>query len=372
MKIDWVNADELPDGIVKSYAGSFLKNNSDRLIKNAQTTFKVLAAAPGIYFPVTINDNEWENSFVFSPFTAYALYSKDELLRKINNKFVRFILLVLIRIISKLLRWGQINKNVHVNNFLLSTNPYPAWNGEFIDQITSFVTSQYPGHAIIFRSLNQYQHNGLMLTLRQGKYQLIGSRQVYMYDQPIESWKKHNNNRQDARIIKNKKLLYLGHDEMKPYLEEALLLYQKLYLEKYSRYNPQFTITYFEECHKNNAIIFQGYKDVNNKLKAFSGLFVLEDTITSPLVGYDTQAPKNDALYIHAIQLIFDYKFRTGKVLNLSSGASLFKRLRGGKSSVEYSAVYTRHLKLKRKMIWKVLQFASNKVGVPLMKKYEL
>ncbi|MEO8765084.1 MAG: hypothetical protein ABI416_12390 [Ginsengibacter sp.] len=372
MKIEWSHQDEIPEGPVKVYSALFLKYAPGSLISNVQTTFKVLRVSPEIYFPVTINDTEWKNSFVCSPYTAYALYSRDELRRKINNKLLRFIIRFLIRMVSKLLRWGAINKNVHINNFLLSTNPYPDWDGEFVDQVTSFISLQYPGHAIIFRSLNQHQHNRIICKLKQHKYRLIGSRQVYIYDQNIGDWKNHNNNRQDKRIIKNKKLVYLGHDEMEPYLEEALLLYQRLYLEKYSYYNPQFTFSYFEECHKNNIIIFQGYRDGNNQLKAFSGIFVVENTITSPLVGYDTHAPKNEALYIHAIQSIFDYKFRTGKILNLSSGAPRFKRLRGGKPSIEYSAVYTSHLNFKRRFIWNVLQLASNKVGVPLMKKYEL
>ena len=159
---------------------------------------------------------------------------------------------------------------------------------------------------------------------------------------------------------------------MSEYLEEALALYNLLYLEKYSRYNPQFTLAYFKKCHQDNMIYFQGYTDTNGKLKAFSGLFIIEDTITSPLVGYDINAPKKDGLYIHAIHLIMLYKFQSGKLLNLSSGASQFKRLRGGVSAMEYSVVYSQHLPIYRRIVWKFLKFITNKIGIPLMEKYEL
>jgi hypothetical protein len=145
-----------------------------------------------------------------------------------------------------------------------------------------------------------------------------------------------------------------------------------LYLEKYSKYNPQFTIKYFTTCYNDGIVHFQGYKNSENVLKSFSGLFIIGNTITSPLIGYDTAAPQKEGLYIHAAQLALLCKFKTNLLLNLSSGAPEFKRMRGGEPSIEYSAVYSRHLNRKRKITFIILQFISNKIGVPLMKKYEM
>ena len=371
MKIEWVHV-VLSESIVKRYTMLFNTYSSEELIKNVKTVFKRLKVSEKIYFPVTINTTEWNNSFVCSPFTAYALYSKDEIRHKVKNKWVQLPLLFLLWGIGKVLKWGKLNKNVHVNNFLLSTNPYPEWQGNEIKDITRFIKKEYPSHAIIFRSLNTYQHSELLKKFKAVNYQLIGSRQVYMYDQPFEAWKKRNNNYQDLRIIKKKGLTYLSHTEMESYLPMALALYEKLYLEKYSHFNPQFTLSYFKESHKNKTIFFQGYRNEKEELKAFSGIFVIDNTITSPLVGYDTDAPQKEGLYIHAIQTIFDYKYKTGKILNLSSGAPKFKRMRGGEAAIEYSAIYTAHLHWGRRIIWKILEVISNKIGVPLLKKYEL
>ena len=372
MKIKWAKWEEIPEGIEKSYLRLFSENKSELLISNVSVDFRILQIGSGIYFPVTINEKEWNNSFVCSPFTAYVTYAKDELKRKIKSKLIQWLVLIIINTISRLLKAGKINKNVHINNYLLSTNPYPNWDGNLIGCITKFIISEFPEHAIIFRSLNEYQHSDLLKTFEVNEYKLIGSRQVYLYDQDYEKWIKHNNNKQDLRIIKNQKLIYLNHEQMVDYLEQALSLYQKLYLEKYSFHNPQFTITYFKQLHSKGTILFQGYRNEHGFLKAFSGLFIIENNITSPLVGYDTNSNQKEALYIHAIQLIFSYKFKSGKVLNLSSGAPLFKRFRGGEASIEYSVIYNNHLNWSRRLIVSILQFVSNKIGIPLMRKYEL
>jgi hypothetical protein len=372
MKIEWIQPDDLPPGIARNFAQLFAHPSVVTLIRNVDTEVRMLKVDENLYFPVTINHTEWNSSYVCSPYTAYVLYAKDELSRKIKSHLIKWPLFGVIRLLSGWLQSAQINRNVHINNFLLSTNPYPQWDGTHIQAITDFLTKEFPTHALIFRSLNVWQHRHLLESFTQNRYLLLGSRQVYIYPEPFEQWIKHNNNKQDRRIIRNKQLRYVNHDAMREHLAEAVRLYNLLYLEKYSPHNPQFTLAYFEQMHATQTIHFQGYTDSQNRLKAFAGLFVLEDTITSPLVGYDTTAPVQDALYIHAIQLIFDYKHHTSKLLNLSSGASGFKRLRGGKPSIEYSAVYVRHLPGHRQRIFRCIQWITHRIGIPLLEKYEL
>jgi hypothetical protein len=208
--------------------------------------------------------------------------------------------------------------------------------------------------------------------LSEKDYKLVGSRQLYIVDLDYKEWLKHDNNKHDNRIIRNKKLTLLEHEAMGDYLEQALILYKKLYLEKYSLHNPQFSLDYFKACYDRKILYFQGYVNENKVLKAFSAVFVWGNTITSPLIGYDTSAPQKEGLYIHAAQLAVLYKFRHNLLLNLSSGAPSFKRMRGAVPSIEYSAVYLNHLPKKRQVIWQVLRFFSNKIGVPLIKKYKL
>ncbi|MBL7977912.1 MAG: hypothetical protein JNN12_06190 [Bacteroidetes Order II. Incertae sedis bacterium] len=368
----WVNWDEMPEGVVKAYTRLFLTAPAAHWIHNAKTQMRVLQVRDGLYFPVTINQTEWDSTFTCSPYTAYVLYAQDEIRRNLKNPLLQVGLLGLLKGVSWILKRGKINQNVHVNNFLLSTNPYPAWSGEELAAITIFLLREFPQHALIFRSLNEGQHADLLHAFQENGYHLVGSRQVYLYEMAREAWLKHNNNKHDLRLMRKQNLRYLPHEAMGAYLEEALVLYQKLYLEKYSRHNPQFSLAFFQACHRDETMVFQGFADAENRLRAFSGLFVIENTITSPLVGYDTDAPQKEGLYIHAIQLVFDYLFKTGKVLNLSSGAAHFKRLRGGKPAIEYSAVYMAHLPWFRRLVYGLLLKISNQIGIPLMKKYEL
>jgi len=370
--IKWVTPKEIQHPFMRKVALLFSTYTSKELIHNVEAELRFVSIDHTCIFPVTINTSEWNNSYVCSPYTAYITYAKEEVQHKIKSRFFTFFLKGFISILGGYLKKAKINKVVHVNNFMLSTNPYPHWKGEYITELISFLKNQYPDHAIIFRSLNELQHASLLQTMKDVNLLAIASRQVYIYTNSKGAFLKRNNNYQDQRIIRKQKLIYLSHQEMVEYLKEALHLYNLLYLEKYSRLNPQFTIEYFKACHKHEIIHFQGYKDTSGTLQAFSGLFVLEDTITSPLVGYDTQATKKDALYIHAIHLIHLYRFNSNKILNLSSGAPLFKRLRGGIPTIEYSAVYIKHLSVFRRSIFILLKFVSNYIGVPLLKKYEL
>ncbi len=372
MNVEWVRWTGIPQGLVKDFARTFSEQAPTELIANANTTVRVLRVGSDTYFPVTVNNTEWNASFVCSPFTAYVLYAKDELMRKVSHRAVRWPLLLVIKLLSRLLKLGSINRNVHVNNFLLSTNPYPEWGGHEIKAITTFITKEYPHHAIVFRSLNEYQHHHLLARFRAARYQWVASRQVYTYDLTYEDWLKRRNNRHDNKLITKKALTFLDHDQMKSYLAPARQLYNQLYLKKYSEHNPQFTLSYFKACYQRHLIHFQGYADAAGTLRAFAGLFIVGNTITSPLVGYDTDSPPKEGLYRHAAQLAVRHKFKTGLLLNLSSGAPGFKRTRGGEPSIEYSTVYTAHLSLRRRFAWQTIALLSNKIGVPIMKKYRL
>ncbi|WP_018343224.1 hypothetical protein [Cytophaga aurantiaca] len=372
MKIEWIKAEAIKDPLLKRVAALFSNHTSRALIQNVDTEIRFIQIQHSLVFPVTINNAEWDNSYVCSPYTAYVTYAKEEAEQKIQNKILRFILKLFISTFGIYLKSTQINKVVHVNNFMLSTNPYPEWKGSHIREVLAFLVKELPGHAIIFRSINDIQHKELLKACVNANMKLIASRQVYIYNEPFTDFMKRNNNYQDQRIIRKKGLIYVSHEEMWGYLEEALHLYNLLYLKKYSKHNPQFTLTYFTESYTLGLIHFQGYKDHTGRLRSFCGLFTQGDTITSPLVGYDTSAPKEDALYIHAIQLIYMYRLNANKTLNLSSGAPLFKRLRGGIPAIEYSAVYVKHLSLFRRSVFVLLKFASNSIGVPLLKKYEL
>ncbi len=68
----------------------------------------------------------------------------------------------------------------------------------------------------------------------------------------------------------------------------------------------------------------------------------------------------------------FDIARQNKHLLHSSSGAAEFKRNRGASASIEYSAVYHRHLPLYRRLCWLILSPLLKKIGVPLLQKYKL
>ncbi len=370
--IKWVDTAITSEARTAAFQSLFEKTKSEMFIANVKTEVKILSVANRWFLPVTVNTTEWENSYVCSPYTAFITYSKEELNRNVKNYFLRKLIHLVLYFCSGWFKRKQLNKVVHVNNFLFSTNPYPDWNGEYLAEVTEFIIQQYPAHAIVFRSLNEGQHMSLLKEFSDAGYELSASRQVYLFDRETQQGSTHRNLKLDKRKIRQGGLQWIGHEAMRVHLAEALVLYRKLYLEKYSPLNPQYTLRFFEEAHQTGLIHFEGYVNAANELKAFSGMFELGNTITSPLVGYDTSASQKEELYIHAAQLVYKRMMDTGQFLNMSSGAASFKRLRGGQAHIEYSAIYCRHLSSDRIRLFKILKFLTNKIGVPILKKYKL
>lgn len=370
--IKWLLPSQIPNPQIRAWAELFEQHPSQQLIENVRTDFRLLSINDRWFLPVTINNTEFDNSYVCSPYTACVTYSIEELDRNIRNPFLNKSLNLLLKGTSNWLIRNEINKTIHVNNFLLSTNPYPDWHGIYLPQIVRFLTEQFPQHTLIFRSLNQVQHSLLLTEFERYGFRTGASRQVYYFHPNAQTWSKHNNIGNDRRLVQKSELTYVSPTEIGGYVSQIRELYNQLYIQKYSQHNPRFTELFFEKAFSNQLFRFEGYRNDEGLLKSVVGLFELNGTITSPIVGYDTSESLKKGLYIQAIDLIFRRMHQTNQVLNLSSGAASFKRLRGGQGHLEYSAIYFNHLPAARQQMWKTLLFLLNKIGIPLLEKYEL
>jgi hypothetical protein len=70
--------------------------------------------------------------------------------------------------------------------------------------------------------------------------------------------------------------------------------------------------------------------------------------------------------------LPFSVALEQGQDVNLSAGAASFKRLRGGRPVIEYSAVYDRHLSPGRRLAVTALASLVNGLGIPMMRRLQL
>lgn len=349
----------------------FLTTPTNQLIKNIQTDFRLLRLGK-VLMPVTINNEEFKNSFVCSPYTTYMSYAIEEL-QKLGLPIMTKPLEILLIGMGHLIKSAKINKVIQCNNWLLSTNHYEDFSIDLITKVTLEMKKLFPEHYILFRSLNYYSNSDLIQKLRSSGYLLIPTRQIYIFDRSKEDYLKRNHLKRDLKLIKKGNFTLLNHSEIKATDYHRIIeLYNALYLEKHSYYNPMFTPQFIENCHKNNIMQMYGLLDSDGKLQGIIGYFTRSHLMTTPFIGYNTSLSQKLGLYRILIALVLRDAAEKNITLNLSSGASEFKRLRGGKPEIEYSAAYIKHLSLKRKVIIFLLSELYARLGVPVMKILKL
>jgi hypothetical protein len=354
-----------------SFLAALTQCGASSLIRNVRTSLELVQVGRHV-FPVTINDTEYENSWVCSPFNAVISYPLDEL-REIRSEVLRSALRTVILGMAPMLRAARINRVVCINNWLLSTNLYPDWNGDGLDELTSECQRRWPHHAIMFRSLNQVCHGQLMTRLVDCGYLLAPSRQVYLCEDLHAAQRKQNSEidhdlltrRTHYRVVRDGDLT----DNDVPRIRE---LYDQLYLGKYSRHNPQFSDELVRLWRAHRVLRLIGLRNQQGVLDGIVGCFVIDRVLTTPLIGYDLTLPRRLGLYRLLTALVFE-EARNGEcLLNLSAGAAAFKRHRGGQPHLEYSAVFVRHLSAHRRIAWNTLSLLLTHIGATVLQRYEL
>ncbi len=116
------------------------------------TTRLTLEKIDDDWVPVTVNQAEYDNSYVCSPYTAYISYARDEL-GLLNNAFLETALKGAIGLGSLALKHAKINQTVSLNNWLVSTNLVPDWSEATLQNLVSDLTQRYPDHSLSLRSL---------------------------------------------------------------------------------------------------------------------------------------------------------------------------------------------------------------------------
>lgn len=346
-------------------------------IRNVQTKPGMLPVGEYV-FPMTIDDGEvLNNSYVVSPLTAYSGYAEAELARLPALPILSSLLRGLIRGAGHYIRRRQLGRVVHVNNWMLSTNLYPAdWDGTGIVAMTDRLASEFPDHAICLRSLNRFSNRTLLDTLERQGYLLTPSRQVYLFDArtgEASNFLKHNNVKSDARLLKKTPYQEVSGTRLtdKDFVRLEQL-YRMLYIDKYCALNPQYTARWLYCGQRDGWLSLTALRHPGGQIDGVVGWFALDNVLTAPIVGYDTSLPATLGLYRLLTRLCLQEAVTRRVVLNFSAGAGHFKRLRGGVPQIEYSAIYVRHLSAERRRAWRVLAALLQSVAVPVMRTFKL
>jgi hypothetical protein len=360
----------------KHYLLPLIEQTPANFIGNAVTELYVLQI-DGLVIPLTVNHKEYSNSYVCSPYTHYVTYAIQELVL-LQNRILEKVLAIFLTAIGMGLKLGRLNQTVHINNWLLSTNLCVELAPAQIQAIVHFLLKRFPNHSLVWRSLNCQTIQSKLLTdcLAQLRCRLVPSRQIYFLPTDRSDGllsKARWLVKRDYSLLEKKGYSIVGPTELaRTDIPRLVELYNALYLDKYSMCNPWFNEEFMALAWRERLLEFHALR--NNEtgyIDAVLGYYSREGVMTTPIFGYDTKLPQSTGLYRMLSAVLIRLAADHGLLLHESSGAAQFKRNRGATSTIEYTAVYDRHLPLYRRLGWSLLETALNSIGVPLLKKYK-
>lgn len=342
-----------------------------QLISNVQTQWLALTHVARV-FPVTVNDGEIGESYVCLPQGAYISYALQEL-DIVNVGWLKPMLRMLVKGAARLLQAAKINRIVHLDNWLLSTNLHGDWEGDGVGAIRQHLVEAYPSHILAIRSVDPWSSPTLLRALQKDGWRLLPSRQIWVTQDLHVNWAKRNNTHNDRRQVRKSGLSIEHLATMRPDDASRIAqLYHMLYVGKYSPLNPVFSSGWITMTHEAGIVEYLVARDSDGVIQAVSGSFIRGGILTPPVVGYDTTKPPSAGLYRIASYLFSQTAAERGLRLNGSAGAAEFKRNRGATGVIEYTAMYVAHLSFRRRAILRLLEFVLVTLVVPVMKWKQL
>lgn len=345
------------------------------MVPNLETRLAVCRAG-GIDLPVTINRRDQAPTcYLCSPSTAYIGYAREELRHFTRHWFLNRALNALVSLGQPVLAASGLDGQVQPNNWLLATNPLPELDREDLVLLTSRLVAEWPELAVIWRSLNDVSDARGLDVFQAAGYELLPARQIYLFDcrEGAAQPRVHRDERRDLALLDDGSLELVPHESFSDTdFGRAQLLYQLLYLDKYTWLNPHYTAEFLKAMHQAALLQFHGLRSRSGSLDGVIAFFHSGDVMTAPIVGYDTSQPQALGLYRRLMGVALRRARVKRMLFNMSAGAAGFKRSRGGVAAIEYSAVYARHLGLYQRAAIGSLRAILAGVGVPLLRRFAL
>lgn len=354
----------------RAFARIHATTPSTAFASNLHTQIETLTAGD-VVFPVTVNYAQADNAWVCSPHTTYGDYALEEAIRYAPRRLSPALDL-LGRGSAAWLRSAQIDRAVAINNWLLSTNLYPPLQAVPLASTLLQALARWPDHAIWLRSLNDLEHRDWLVECERLGFALIPSRQVYLFHDVARLARERHNLKVDLKLAAKQPGRARNGDIVDADYPRIAELYERLYIDKYSRCNPRYNAEFMRQWHRAGLLEFDGYRDEAGRLLCIAGQFRQCHALTTPIVGYDTALPQRMGLYRLLTACTFEHAIASGFDINFSAGAAGFKRLRGGVPSIEYSAVYMRHLPRPTRRVLAIISALTRRIGVPIMRRFEL
>jgi hypothetical protein len=371
---DQLTAIPWPDNAAGLYARHYLhpllENGIRPYLANVQTDLRVLIVGE-VVLPLTVNRYHPANSYVCSPYNQYFAYSRQEL-HKLDQPLLETLLKTILTPFTWYYRPDTFDRVVYLNNWLLSTNLYPALGPSHLARLTSFLLDHFPDRPLIFRSVDGLGNPGLYQALLTLGYRPVFNRHIYYQDARDPALLQKKQQKIDHKLYRESEYRLLTGQELPPAVFPRLVtLYRQLYLEKYSFFNPQFTEKFVALTLKQRLLTFRAFER-EGQIDAVLGYFERNGIMTTPFFGYDTSLPQELGLYRLLSRQVVLEGLAQGWLINISAGVGRFKRIRGGQPVLEYNLIYDRHLPAAQRRRWSLLKLITDRIAAPLIQRYEL
>ncbi len=370
---------ETPNRAALLYILPFLEGQSEQLIRNVRAEVRLLRINDFLLPLVLGNENrQHNNSYVCSPMAHYVHYAKIELdVEMPDKKWLKRLAIPIFNALGALGQWCQFEQVLYVNNWLVSTNLYPSLSVAELEAIKHFLLQTFPDRTLVFRSVNTQLNKSVFDTLQKTGFKPVMSRQVYITDPKSWNFRRNSNYKKDIKLWQRQPHYEWEALSEKPNREESeriLALYSQLYIKKYSPFNPDLSLAYFYHTLESGFLTYHVLRNrqENGRTDAVVGYYSREGVMTTPFAGYDLDLPLETGLYRLLTLKITEESEKQGLILNRSSGAARYKRLRGAEPVMEYNMVYNAHLPLRRRLIWRLFRFISDYIAIPLMRRMGL
>lgn len=351
-----------------AYAAAFADGGTARLIANASSAM-LLARTHGHDLPVTVDDGGYGRSYVASPHSAYVAYARREM-ELVGLARGRLAASAVLGIADRVLRAARINRAVHLDNWMLSTNLHGGWQGEGLPELRQALVQRYPDHFLILRTLDAWSCSRLCEAARADGWIMAPARQIWVTEDLARDWMPRKDRLNDRRMLRRSGLTVEEPDRLtRADCERIAQLYALLYLDKYSPLNPDFTPEFITILDRTGLARFRLARDGDGTIMAVAGMIARAGLMTCPVVGYDTARPQGEALYRIACYLAYDWAQGRGLSMHGSAGAAQFKRARGARGEIEYMAIHAGHLSPARRAAVRALAGVLEAAVVPMMRR---
>ena len=357
--------------LLKAYYLPLVKNGSNIYVKNSNHLIHILQVDNQVY-PISLAKKSKKGTcYLFSFLSQYIDYTREEILSNdkyssLQKRTVQF----LFPLLKPLGIFTGLENVVFINNLFLATNLYEEPSLLTNNHVTEYLKSYYNNKTIAFRSVNDSTDLEMLENLKETGAIPLVCRQLYILNPKDERYKKKRPVVQDRKLWEKTENLYWEKISgfKRNENEIALKYYEDLYLKKYSILNPYFTSEFLTNTLKSGLLDYYFLREKTSDLPlAVQAIERTSSVVCTPFIGYDQKKPKEVGLYRLMNRQLTELAVKGNKTLNMSSGASDFKKQRGGLPCFDYNVVLCDHLPKRKQWIWKKIFSYSETVIKPAM-----